>query len=87
MADSWAKLSPNLVPLEVSVASDGRSVAVGKQRALFDVSAYSRHPTHRAYDVFPDDQRFVMMRAAEKAPSNLVMVDNWLTELSGKLRP
>ena len=59
-------------------------------RALFPAKAYARAASYRAYDVTPDDRRFVMLRpvadSVAAAPNQLVVVDNWFDELKAKLR-
>jgi Tol biopolymer transport system component len=57
---------------------------------LFQARPYARSLSYRAYDVSPDDRRFVMLRpAADSVPTparQLVVVDNWIEELKSKLR-
>jgi hypothetical protein len=57
---------------------------------MFATTGYARSPGNRAYDVTPDDQRFVMLRlvvdSAAPPPAQLVFVDNWLRELDTKLK-
>ena len=52
---------------------------------MFD-TRYFIGPAGRPYDVSPDGQRFLMIKAAggEQAPS-MVVVLNWLEELKTKL--
>jgi hypothetical protein len=56
---------------------------------MFATTGYARSPGNRAYDVTPDDQRFVMLRlvadSAAPTPAQLVFVDNWFRELTAKL--
>ena len=59
--------------------------SVGKRVALFKVDGYRRHFTHRAYDLTPDG-RFVFIRDGRPARGDLVMVDNWASELASRLR-
>ncbi len=72
-----------MVAVDVSTTP---SFASGPLRTLFSVAGYRRHPTHRAYDVLPDDQRFVMIRGGAAAAGELVQVDNWFDELKAKLK-
>jgi serine/threonine-protein kinase len=62
----------------------------GTPRALFSTTGYAKSPGNRAYDVTPDDQRFVMLRlvadSAAPTPAQLVFVDNWFRELTAKLK-
>ncbi len=65
------------------------SLELGTPRPLFPTKGYVRTLSHRAYDVTPDDRRFVMLRAlsdSTSTPSQLVLVDNWLDELRAKLK-
>ena len=59
-------------------------------RVLFATKEYARTPGNRAYDVTPDDQRFVMLRpvadSTPRPPAQLVFVDNWFGELQLKLK-
>jgi serine/threonine-protein kinase len=75
--------SRDLVVAEVSTSG---AFSVGTRRVLFNVDAYRRHFTHRAYDVLPDNQRFVMIRDVGPVAGELVMVDNWTSELVARLR-
>jgi hypothetical protein len=65
--------------------------ASGAPRVLFPAKQYARALSHRAYDVTPDDHRFVMLRPiGDSLPdpaSQVVVVDNWFAELRAKLRP
>ena len=47
---------------------------------------YRHHFTHRAYDVLPDGQHFILIRDAAPANADLVIVDNWTSELATRLR-
>jgi serine/threonine-protein kinase len=73
------------VPVTISPA-----FSAGPPRALFSTTGYAKSPGNRAYDVTPDDQRFVMLRlvadSAAPPPAQLVFVDNWLRELATKLK-
>jgi serine/threonine-protein kinase len=64
----------------------------GEQRALFSHgSEYVRGNTYSAYDVSPDDQRFVMIRNTISAAgqvqdsTRLMLVENWFEELKAKV--
>jgi len=62
---------------------------VGTPHPLFSATGFVRTLSHRAYDVTPDDRRFVMLRALSDTtttPSQLVLVDNWIDELRAKLK-
>ncbi len=66
-----------------SVEIDDETIRFGDVEVLFDASPYKTDNSHHAYDVAPDDQRFLMIRSAE-ATSSLVVVFNWLEELKGR---
>jgi hypothetical protein len=58
--------------------------------ALFPAADYAHSPSYRAYDVMPDGSRFVMLRriaaSVAAAPNQVVVVDNWFTELRAKVK-
>jgi Tol biopolymer transport system component/tRNA A-37 threonylcarbamoyl transferase component Bud32 len=64
--------------------------SAGTPAPLFQAQSYARSLSYRAYDVSPDDRRFVMLRPAAdsvRTPGRqLVVVDNWFEELRAKLR-
>jgi serine/threonine-protein kinase len=64
--------------------------SAGAPAPLFQAQAYAHSLSYRAYDVSPDDRRFVMLRPAAdsvRSPGRqLVVVDNWVEELRAKLR-
>jgi hypothetical protein len=66
------------------------SFSSGSPRVLFSTRGFAKAPSYRAYDVTPDDQRFVMLKSfddsATRQSSQLVFVDNWLMELKSKLQ-
>ena len=74
--------SHELVAVEVTTA-DG--FKVGNRRTLFSVSGYRRHFTHRAYDVLPDGKHFVMIKEGPPLTGELVLVDNWFSDLAARL--
>ena len=59
-------------------------------RALFADTSYVKSPSYRAYDLSPDDRRFVMLRAIADSvtptPNQVVLVDNWFQELNAKVK-
>jgi serine/threonine-protein kinase len=67
------------------------SFAVRERRVLFPIaSGYRLSANYTAYDVTPDDRRFVMVRAVsswneEAAPGALILVENWFEELKAKV--
>jgi hypothetical protein len=68
--------------MAVSIAPTEGGVEAGTPRLLFEGRfAVSGLPGDDAwYDVGPDGQRFLMIRA-EEATTTIVMVQEWLTEL------
>jgi Tol biopolymer transport system component len=72
--------------MTVAEVSTTPTFTVGQQRTLFSVEEYRRHATHRAYDLMPDDQHFLMIRGGPTALGDLVIVDNWFEELKAKLK-
>jgi serine/threonine-protein kinase len=77
-------ITPDNVMTAAEVSTAG-GFSVGKRVALFKVDGYRRHFTHRAYDLTPDG-RFVFIRDGRPARGDLVMVDNWASELASRLR-
>ncbi|MCG6958031.1 MAG: protein kinase, partial [Gemmatimonadetes bacterium] len=61
----------------------------GAPHVLFPAGQFARGPSYRAYDVSPDDRRFLMLSpvsdSVQAVPSRLVVVDHWFTELEAKL--
>lgn len=55
----------------------------GSEEVLFSTSNHETDFYHRSYDVTPDGQRFVMIRALEHEPGvlDVVIVENWFREL------
>jgi hypothetical protein len=68
----------NLVAVPVETSPTFRA---GVARRLFSVQPSETNPFSRTYDVSPDGQRFLMMRATTSAPSRLMLVTNLLDEL------
>ena len=58
--------------------------SVPRQSTLFALEGFFSGFDHPAYDVSPDDQRFVMLRAAS-SDSHLIVVQNFLEELKKKV--
>jgi len=65
------------------------TLTVGPARSLFPDTTYLRAPSYRAYDLTSDDRWFVMLHilpeTAATRSSQLVIVDNWFTELKAKV--
>jgi hypothetical protein len=67
----------------------GTIFTLGEQRQLFNAGGYLSNNTHRAYAITPDGSRFAFMRftgQAASGPANVVLVENWFTELSARVR-
>jgi len=66
------------------------TLTIGEEAPLFADSTYLRAPSYRAYDVARDDQTFVMLRMLPETSAGptgeLVIVDNWFTELKAKVK-
>jgi len=71
------------VPVTTSPA-----LSIGQEQSLFADTAYQRAPSYHGYDVSRDDRTFVMLRALPDASRSsggqLVIVDNWFTELRAR---
>ena len=64
----------------------GASFAVGQPKVLFPAAQYALGGNAGAYDLSPDDKRFVMVRAATGGQgTELVVVQNWFEELKGRV--
>ena len=62
------------------------SFAVGEQRVLFPLAAYLIGNGHAQYDISPDDQRLVMLKAVGgEDDRQLILVDNWFEELKERV--
>jgi len=63
--------------------------APGTPHALFPAREYAHGPSYRAYDVSPDDRRFLMLSpvsdSVAAAPNRLVVVEHWFEELKAKM--
>jgi hypothetical protein len=56
---------------------------VGKQRALFSTTPFSRQGPVPSYSVTPDDARFLMIREGDLAQqSELILAENWVQSLA-----
>jgi len=71
-----------LVAVDVSTTGGFR---VGNRRVLFRLDGYRRHFTHRAFDVTSDGQHFLMIRDGAPVAGDLVIVDNWFSDLAARL--
>jgi serine/threonine-protein kinase len=74
--------------IAVPVATVKGTFSPGPATRLFDYAPYSGR-LGPDYDLTPDGQRFLMIRSAEDSPASraqLVLVQNWTTELDSRLR-
>jgi eukaryotic-like serine/threonine-protein kinase len=60
----------------------GAAFSVKSRRALFANPALGADPYHRAYDVSPDDRRFIMIDRPIGEATDIVVVFNWDVGLS-----
>jgi hypothetical protein len=63
--------------------------SAGKPRMLFERLYFSTPfpQTFPRYDVSSDGQRFLMMKQADPVPTQINVVQNWISELKGRGRP
>jgi hypothetical protein len=55
-----------------------------KPRVLFEQPDYSRGSPIRGWDISPDGQRFLMVKAEERKPkpvTEMILIQNWFEEL------
>ncbi len=69
--------------------SPSTAFEVGERRRLFSVDQFILSGAYTPFDISPDDQRFLMVRAAgigdEGPASALILVENWFEELKAKV--
>ena len=58
---------------------------VRTQEVLFSMEGYMLAEGHPTYAVTPDARRFVMLRMPGDSGSELILVDNWFTELRERM--
>ena len=63
----------------MSETHDG--IAAGEPRALFRTERNAFLYVEHSYDVTPDGQRFLVMKAVEPRPTQINVVLGWLDEL------
>jgi len=71
--------------ISVQVESAG-AFRVGERVPMFSVSDYNRRIVDVNYDISPDGQSFVMMRA-EGSARGLILVQNWIEEVRQAVGP
>jgi hypothetical protein len=70
--------STSLVAVQVTADS---LFASDSEEVLLSALDYFARDGYPAYDVSPDDERFVMFRASEAGPWKLILVQNFFEEL------
>jgi hypothetical protein len=81
----------NLEKMMVAAVETGEGTfRVLERSPLFDLPAgTSTSPLSTPYDISPDDQEFIMVRAKGAAPEAeqppLILVENWLEELKARM--
>ncbi|MDZ4259700.1 MAG: protein kinase [Gemmatimonadales bacterium] len=67
--------------------STGTGFAPGSAKPLFSVIGLAEAINRRQYDVSPDDRRFLMIRRPDtRAQQEVVMVENFFTDLKAKVK-
>ena len=70
--------------MSVQVAP-GASFTISPPRRLFSTAPYSPVPAVPAFDVSPDDKRFLMLRETTPTDRNeLIVVQNWVEEMKAR---
>jgi Tol biopolymer transport system component/tRNA A-37 threonylcarbamoyl transferase component Bud32 len=88
----WAKsgrelfyVNGRLELVATPVKPSGATLEVGQPKVLFQANTYLLIPTFPAYDVAPDDKRFVMLRsAAATEDTEIILTQNWFEELKAR---
>ncbi len=65
----------------------GAEFRAGAPRVLFAAPNMVQDPYHHAYEVSPDDRRFLMISLNRGESPELVLVSNWFEELRGRRKP
>jgi serine/threonine-protein kinase len=75
-------LDENLVDVPIS---EGPGIQFGERRTLFPLKGFTADPVQPAYEVSPDDRRFLFLQrvgsSAAPTSTTAVLVQNWLAEL------
>ncbi len=73
--------------LKVVSVPPGPTFTPGNPRTLFSLAGYRRARNRPQYDVSPDGSRFLMIRErGATTPPTVIHVENWLTELTAKMK-
>jgi eukaryotic-like serine/threonine-protein kinase len=85
----YRALSGEMMAVPVTATATA-TFAPGTPHALFPAGTYAHGPSYRAYDVSPNDRRFLMLGpisdSTTAAPNRLVVVDNWFEELRRRMQ-
>jgi len=76
----------SLISVSVTGTTDFQ---IGPRRALFSTRPFLLLPLHRTFDVFPDDQSFLMLKrpfVGSTEANRLTVVLNWFSEVEAKVR-
>ena len=71
----------NRVEVLAAPVTIGETFTVGRPQVLFRAPDLLIDNLHRAYDITPDDRRFIMVDQSLAESGNPVIVFNWFTEL------
>ncbi len=78
----FVNLANQLVAVPVSTTGQ---FAAGRSQILMSLEGYRRHLSHRSYDVTPDNKHFIMIRDGAPVAGDLVIVENWFSDLTARL--
>ncbi len=71
--------------LVVAEVIPSTTFVVGQKQVLFSLEGYYNYEFHPQYDISSDDQRFLMVRVRDGGViGDLIVVDNWFTELKAR---
>ena len=59
----------------------GATFVEGERRVLFSLQGFDQFAFSQAYDVFPGDEEFVMIRNLYRAEGEVIVVDHFFEEL------
>jgi hypothetical protein len=84
-------IGPNarLMSVPVQTAPSGGPFTYGTAAPVTDLSKYRQGAVGRSYDIFPDGQRFVMLKQVGLDPNerlSLTIVTHWFDELRARVK-
>jgi len=85
--ESSATYGPEKVRVIAAPVTTTPAFSVGQPHVLFE-GAFRIDGPFRGYDVSPDGQRFLMVKAVEQPPARvdeMVLVQNWVEELKARV--